>query len=86
MYRIVFSSRAGKSITRIPKKYQIKIKNKIEELSKNPNAPGTVRLVDYPVAQFRNRVGNYRILFDKDDSRKVIEILDIRKRDKSTYK
>ena len=60
--------------------------SEIEELSKNPNTSGTVRLIDYPVAKYRNRIGNYRILYDRNETEKVIEILDIRKRDESTYK
>ncbi|KKR78079.1 MAG: Phage protein [Candidatus Curtissbacteria bacterium GW2011_GWA1_40_9] len=86
MYKIFFSTRAAKSLKKIPKYYQIKIKDKIEELSNNARLHGTIKLVDYPVAQFRHRVGNYRILFDIDEIEKIIEILDIRKRDEKTYR
>lgn len=86
MYEILFSTRAAKSLKKIPKHYQVKIKDKIEELSNNARLPGTIKLVDYPVAQFRHRVGNYRILFDINDIGKIIEILDIRKRDEKTYR
>ena len=47
---------------------------------------GTIKLVDYPAAKFRHRVGNYRILFDIEEASKILEILDIRKRDEGTYK
>jgi len=86
VYKILFSPRAVKSLKKIPKHYQVKIKDKIEELSGNVHLPGTIKLVDYPVAQFRHRVGNYRILFDVDEADKNIEILDIRKRDEKTYR
>ena len=86
MYKIFYSHRAAKYLKKIPKHYQINIKDKIEELSKNPHLPGTIKLIDYPVAKFRHRVGNYRILFDVDESEKVLEILDIRRRDERTYK
>ncbi|OGD98813.1 hypothetical protein A3A49_00675 [Candidatus Curtissbacteria bacterium RIFCSPLOWO2_01_FULL_38_11b] len=86
MYKILYSTRAAKSLKKIPKQNQIKIKTKIELLSKNPRVLGTIKLVDYPVARFRNRVGNYRILFDTDETSKSLDILDIRKRDESTYK
>jgi len=55
-------------------------------LSKNPHIPGTIKLVDYPAAKFRHRVGNWRILFDVDDEEKILEILDIKKRNERTYK
>lgn len=85
MYKVKYSPRAVKSIKKIPKQYQINIKNKVEMLSKNPHTPGTIKLVDYPAAEFRHRVGNYRILFDVNNKEKIIEILDIRKRDEKTY-
>ena len=86
MYKVVYSARSAKSLKRIPKQYQIKIKEKVESLSYNPRLFGTIKLIDYPIAQFRNRVGNYRILFDIDENSKLLEILDIKKRDESTYK
>ena len=86
MYKIFYSRRAAKSFKKIPKEYQVIIKDKIEELSKNPHVSGTIKLVDYPAAKFRHRVGNYRILFDVEEASKILEILDIRKRDEGTYK
>lgn len=86
MYKVLYSPRAVKSLKKIPKDYQIRIKNKIGELIKNPYVPGTLKLVDYPIAKFRYRVGPYRILFDIEDRKRIIEILDIRKREEKTYK
>ena len=85
MYRVIYSPRAAKSFKKIPKQYQINIKNKIDRLSSNPRMPGTIKLVDYPAAEFRHRVGNWRILFDVSQTNQTIEIIDIRKRDESTY-
>ena len=85
MYQVSYSPRAAKSLKKIPKQYQTKIIKKLETLSENPYAPGTIKLVDYPAAEFRHRVGNYRILFDANTEDKIIEILDIRKRDEKTY-
>ena len=86
MYQVLYSPRAAKSFKTIPKHFQINIKNKVEMLSKNPHIPGTIKLVDYPAAKFRHRVGNWRILFDVDDEEKILEILDIKKRNERTYK
>ena len=85
MHKIIYSRRAAKSFKKIPKEHQFRIRDKIENLSQNPRLPGTIKLVDYSVAKFRHRVGNYRILFDIDDGENVIEILDIRKRGEGTY-
>lgn len=86
MYRVIYSPKSAKSLKKIPKHYQTKIKIKVDLLSLNPRGSGTIKLVDYPIAQYRNRVGNWRILFDIDETEKVIAILDLRKRDESTYK
>lgn len=85
MHKVIYSPRAAKSLKKIPNQYQINIKNKVEKLSRDPYIPGTIKLIDYPVAEFRYRVGNYRILSDINQSDKIIEILDIRKRDEKTY-
>ena len=86
MHAIFYSPRAAKSLKKIPKEYRVRIKNKVDEISKNPHLPGTIKLVDYPIAKFRHRAGNYRIFFDIDENNKILEILDIRKRDERTYK
>ncbi len=38
--------------------------------------PNVKRLVDYD-ASYRLRVGNYRILFDRDDVIRIIDVIDI---------
>ena len=62
------------------------IKAALERLQQEPRTHGTVKLENAPVAQFRHRVGNYRILFDVDDGHKVVEVLDIRRRSERTYR
>jgi len=62
------------------------VKQAVEKLEQNPRTYGTIKLENAPVASYRYRVGDNRILFDIDDEAKVIEILDIRKRDERTYK
>ena len=86
MFNVVYSKRAAKYFKKIPKSYQIKLKDKIGKLAANPQIPGTIKLVDYPIAKYRHRVGNYRILFDVDTLEKTLEIIDIRRRDEQTYR
>ena len=38
------------------------------------------------VAQYRLRVGDYRILYDVDEEKKIVWILALRKRSEKTYK
>jgi mRNA interferase RelE/StbE len=86
MYRVIFSRRAEKAFLSLPDKDAIRIKDVLEKLKKDPRTYGTIKLENAPVASYRYRVGEERILFDINDETKVIEILDIRRRDESTYK
>jgi len=85
MYQAVFSSRAKKSLRRVPKKFQKKIKEAILALEENPFRFGTIKLSGYPLAEYRHRVGDYRILFDLWEEKKILMILDIKRRTSTTY-
>ena len=72
-----------------PKELQEDIKKKILALDDNPRPYGEpkikppVEVYSY-VAQYRLRVGNYRVLYDVDDQRKVVWIFALRKRNERT--
>jgi mRNA interferase RelE/StbE len=85
MYQAIFSRRAEKAFLDLPTKEAQRVKQAVEKLEQNPRTYGTIKLENAPVASYRYRVGNYRLLFDIDDEAKVIEVLDIRKRDERTY-
>jgi mRNA interferase RelE/StbE len=85
MYQAIFSHKAEKSLKKIPKEFQRKIKEGILKLEENPFCFGTIKLVDYPVAQYRHRVGDYRILFDIWEEKKILMILDIKRRTSTSY-
>ena len=86
MYKAIFSRRAQKAFLDLPDKEARKIKESIEKLRQNPGIHGTIKLENVPVASYRYRAGNYRILFDVNDDAKMVEILDIKKRDDRTYR
>lgn len=86
MYRAIFSRRAEKAFLDLPTKEAQRVKQAIEKLEQDPRTYGTLKLENAPVASYRYRVGNYRILFDIDDKARVIEILDVRRRDERSYK
>lgn len=86
MYRAFFSRRAQKAFLKLPTKEAQRIKDTINKLCKELRTPGTIKLTNVPIAQYRHRVGNRRILFDIDDEGEILEVLDIRKRDEKTYR
>jgi len=73
---------------------QEKIMKEVEKLADNPRPYGEkpfkklkppVSLYQF-VAQYRLRIGNYRVLYDVDDKRKTMWILALRKRSERTNK
>ena len=73
---------------------QEKIMKEVEKLADNPRPYGKkpfkklkppVSLYQF-VAQYRLRIGNYRVLYDIDDKQKTVWILALRKRSEHTYK
>jgi mRNA interferase RelE/StbE len=75
-YKVEFASRAVKDLHSIPRTYQGKIIAKAESLSKDPYPRGCLKLKGLKDEFWRVRVGDYRILYQVDDS---IEIIDIRR-------
>jgi len=73
-----------------PSVMQDEIKHKILSLGDNPRPYGEpkikppVEVYSY-VAQYRLRIGNYRILYDVDDKSKTVWIFALRKRNERTY-
>lgn len=69
------------------------ITNAVERLSDNPRPYGVkpFKKLKPPIqfyqftAQYRLRIGNYRVLYDVDDEKRTVWILALRKRSESTY-
>jgi len=84
-YKVIFFSEKiiTKDISKIPKKTQILIFNKIEELSILWVEKAQIKkLNNYELCDFRLRVWDYRILFDLNEIKKEIVIFRILHRSK----
>ena len=78
MYELLFTEKATKSLKKLPKSEAKRILVKIDELAANPAGVANVKqLTNHPIAGFRLRVGDYRILFDKEDTLRIIEIINV---------
>jgi mRNA interferase RelE/StbE len=86
VYRVSFSRQARKSFLALPARQARRVREAILRLQENPRRPGVLKLEHAPVAQYRYRVGDWRILYDIDDRDQVLAILDVRKRDEHTYR
>ncbi len=77
MFKIIYAKSVKKDIKRIAPKNLHKIKQGIEELRNFPNISHIKHLSSHSIADFRLRIGNYRVLFDVDWDKKEISILKI---------
>lgn len=99
-YKVKFPNRSlekkfGKGLSKIPQvNIQNQIMDAIEKLAENPRPFGTksFRKLTPPIyfyhftAQYRIRIGDYRVLYDIDDRQKIVWILYLRKRAEHTYR
>lgn len=72
-------------------KIQEEIMKAIEKLAERPRPFGEPKIkppliVYHFSAQYRLRIGHWRVLYDVDDQRKIVWILALRKRDERTYR
>lgn len=87
-----------KTLSDIPQKsVQDKIMKAVEDLENNPYPYGKkgkdfFKKIKPPIpfyqltAQYRLKIGNYRVLYDVDDDKRIVWILALRKRGEKTYK
>lgn len=75
-YTIEFSSSAARQFEDIPKKDQIRIKNRIDALAENPYQPDAKKLTSEDDL-YRVRSGDYRIIYTVQNKQLVILIVKI---------
>ena len=79
MYRVEIARNARRRLLRLPATVRARIAEVIGLLGANPRSPALdIRpLVNDPEAQYRLRVGSYRVKFNKDDSSQLIRVVRI---------
>lgn len=73
-YRVEIARRAIKSIARLPRKEQLRVRAAIDLLADDPRPPGCVAMAGED-SVYRVRVGDYRILYEVIDERLVIQVV-----------
>lgn len=76
-YYIEFTDIALKNLKRIPRKDQELILENIEKLAQDPENKSNVKKLYSFKFSYRMRVGNYRVFFEREDTLKIIDVLDI---------
>jgi len=73
-YRVKIARRAIKSIARLPRKEQQRVRAAIDLLAGNPRPPACVALAGED-SVYRVRVGDHRIVYEIIDARLVIHVV-----------
>ncbi|MHC4874259.1 MAG: type II toxin-antitoxin system RelE family toxin [Planctomycetota bacterium] len=82
MFDLIYAKSVSRDLKKISKKSLLQIKESIEDLKSFPNISNIKQLKNHSIANYRLRVGNYRILFDVSWENKEIHILKIGHRSK----
>jgi mRNA interferase RelE/StbE len=77
MYKIEYSKTALKKLNKIPKNLVKRIQDKLTKIAHNPydNHPNTKKLVGRE--GYRLRIGDWRIIYEIDNDKIVILVLEI---------
>ena len=73
IYRVRLTSTAEKERKQLPAPLRARIDSAIEELKTNPRPPGVTKLSGSD-NDWRIRVGDYRIVYEIDDSARVVTV------------
>ncbi|MBK8035549.1 MAG: type II toxin-antitoxin system RelE/ParE family toxin [Verrucomicrobiaceae bacterium] len=74
-YQIIFDRRAEKQLQSLPQAEQKRIQKAVDSLASNPRPPGTIKMSGS--TSWRIRVGDYRIIYDIQDSQLIVMVIKI---------
>ena len=83
-YQIKFKSSAAKEFKKLPSLIKRRIQEAVNQLTENPRPSGVVKLKGDD-RLFRIRLGEYRIVYEIDDSAKLVRVTRVRHR-KDVYR
>jgi len=84
VYSVVLKKSVEKDLKKLPRKIIPRIISKIEELSLNPYPRDSTKIKDAE-RTYRVRVGDYRIIYQVDNDKKIVTVIYVRHR-KDAYK
>jgi mRNA interferase RelE/StbE len=75
-YAVRFSNKAAKAYEKLPGDIRSRIDHKLQYLRTTPRGPDTKKLAGQ-LNVYRTRVGNYRIVYEIEDDKLIVWILDV---------
>ena len=85
-WTIVIDRQPQKEMRRLPSDLRQRIDKAILALAEEPRPAGCKPVKDAPRSTYRVRVGAYRVIYSVLDSKKVIVVARVRKRDEIKYR
>jgi mRNA interferase RelE/StbE len=77
-YNLVFKASAAKEFRDLPAEIKRRIETALDTLRENPRSVGVVKLQNEDI--YRIRVGDYRVVYQINDSAKLIVVTRVRHR------
>ncbi len=72
-FRLIYKATAAKDIKKLPPQIRKRLKSKLEWFASQPDPIRFAQALTKPAdAEYRFRVGNYRILFDVEDKNIIV--------------
>ena len=84
MNEIVWLPKSLKQLRKIDRQDNADIRRLVSALAAMPHCQNVKALTSHEYG-YRLRVGRYRVLFDWEETVKIVEIQEVRKRDEQTY-
>jgi mRNA interferase RelE/StbE len=78
-YDIVFARSGRKELERLSQALQLRVLRRIESLAGTPRPQGC-RKLEGADDLWRIRVGEYRVIYSVDDSRRIVDVIAVRHR------
>jgi mRNA interferase RelE/StbE len=75
-YEVRFSSKAAKVYEKLPADIRSRIDHKLQYLRNTPRGPDTKKLTGQANV-YRTRVGNYRVVYEIEDAKLIVWIVDV---------
>jgi len=80
MHEVVLSAPAERDLKRLPVAFFHRVIAVIRALAQNPRPPGCRRLHGSGHDDYRIRVGDYRVVYEVDDTATLVRIMRVRHR------
>jgi mRNA-degrading endonuclease RelE of RelBE toxin-antitoxin system len=84
-WKLIFSNSARRNLRKLPLDDRRRIDRALDELALDPSQGDVLPLRNHP-AEFRKRVGDYRVFFDLERDERLVRVHDIVRRTSTTYR